>query len=228
MSRLTLHYHPLSSYCHKALIAIDELRLDVAKQTLNLGDPTQRAAFLALWPMGKMPLLVDGEQRIPETSILIEHLQRHHAPHGTLLPADGDAALTVRLWDRFFDQYVMTPMQALTADLLRDEAERDPIGVARAKQTLSTAYPLIEQQLGERSWIAADAFTLADCAAAPSLFYAVAYVPIPDELPLLRAYVDRLMARPSVAATVDQARPYFKFFPGRAGLSPRYFQETSN
>ncbi len=219
---LTLHYHPLSSYCHKALIAIDELGVEVDKQLLNLGDATERAAYLALWPTGKMPLLVDDGRVVPETSIVIEYLQRHAQAGRRLIPADADAAIDVRLWDRIFDLYVMTPMQAHTSDLLRAEADRDPINVAEAKAKLLMAYGLIDRQLAGRTWITGDAFTLADCAAAPSLFYAVTYVPLPPEHENLAAYFERLLARPSVARTIDQARPFFQYYPGRAGLAKRF------
>lgn len=224
MTSLTLHYHPLSSYCHKVLIAIDVLGIDVDRQLLNLGDAKERAAFLALWPTGKMPLLIDHGRPIPETSIIIEHLQRHHAQAGrTLIPQDADAALEVRLWDRLFDLYVMTPMQALTGDLLRPEGERDALGVARARDGLLSAYALINRQLEGRTWITGDAFSMADCAAAPALFYALTYVPLPPQHVNLTAYFDRLMAWPPVALTIDQARPYFRFYPGREGLAPRFF-----
>lgn len=224
MNALTLHYHPLSSCCHKVLIALDELGIEVEKRLLNLGDPGERAAHLALCPTGKMPLLTDGARPVPETSIIIEYLQRHHARNGrTLIPDAPDAALDVRLWDRLSDLYVMTPMQALTADLLRPEGERDPRATAQARAGLATAYAFIDRQLEGRSWIAGDAFSMADCAAAPALFYAMAYVPPPPRHAQLAAYVERLMDRPSVAATIDQARPFFKFFPGRSGLSRRFF-----
>lgn len=221
---LQLHYHPLSSYCHKLLIALDELGIDVDKRLLNLGDPEQRAAFLALWPTGKMPLLVDAGRPIAESSIIIEHLQQHHAAPGRrLIPSDADSALQVRLWDRLFDLYVMTPMQAHTAELLRPEAERDATAVARAREVLERSYAMVEQQLQGRTWVASEDFSLADCAAAPSLFYAASYLPIPLQHSRLKAYFERLMARESVAHTVDQARPYFKFYPGRAGLEKRFY-----
>jgi glutathione S-transferase len=224
----TLHYHPLSSYCHKVLIALDELGVQVDKQLLNLGDPEARAAYLALWPTGKMPLLVDQGRPVPETSIMIEYLQRHHASPGrTLIPQDPDAALDVRLWDRLFDLYVMTPMQACTADLLRPEADRDALGVAQARERLSSAYTFIDRQLEGRTWACGDTFSMADCAAAPALFYAVTYVPLAQQQVHLAAYFERLMARPSVAAAVDAARPWFKFYPGRAGLSTRFFGEAA-
>ncbi|MBT9457528.1 MAG: glutathione S-transferase family protein [Burkholderiaceae bacterium] len=224
MTALTLHYHPLSSCCHKVLIALDELAIEADQRLLNLGDPAERAAFLALWPLGKMPLLVDQGRPIPETSIIIEHLQRHHASPGrSLIPPDPDAALEVRLWDRLLDLYVMTPMQALTADLLRPEADRDALGVARAREGLSSAYALIDRRIEGHTWLAGEAFSMADCAAAPALFYALSYVPIPPQHKGLSTYFERLMDRPSVARTVDAARPFFKFFPGRAGLSRRFF-----
>lgn len=224
----TLHYHPLSSYCHKVLIAADVLGVELDKRLLNLGDPAERAAYQALWPTAKMPLLVDRGRPIPETSIIIEHLQHHHArPGRTLIPHDPGAALDVRLWDRLFDLYVMTPMQALTADLLRPEGERDAYGVARAREGLSSAYAFIDRHLEGRTWVAGDAFSMADCAAAPALFYAVAYVPLSPQHVHLAAYFERLLAHPSVALTIDQARPYFKFFPGRAGLSRRFFDPAS-
>jgi glutathione S-transferase len=228
MTTLVLHYHPLSSYCHKVLIALDELGTEAEKRLLNLGDPAERSAFLALWPTGKMPLLVDQGRPVPETSIIIEHLQRHHAgPGRTLIPHDADAALQVRLWDRLFDLYVMTPMQALTADLLRPQADRDALGVARAREGLQTAYAWIDRHLEGRAWVAGETFSLADCAAAPALFYAVTYVPIEPQHARLAAYFDRLMDRPSVARTIEAARPWFKYYPGRSGLSRRFFDPGS-
>ncbi len=228
MNALKLHYHPLSSYCHKVLIAADILGVELEKRVINLGDPVEREAFLALWPTGKMPLLVDRGRPIPETSIIIEYLQRHHARSAhALIPDDQGAALTVRLWDRLFDHYVMTPMQAFTADLLKPESNRDADSVARAREGLKTAYAMIDRQLEGRTWVAGETFSMADSAAAPALFYAVTYVPLSPQHVHLSAYFERLMDHPSVAATIEQARPYFKFYPGRAGLSRRFFNPTS-
>lgn len=228
MTTLTLHYHPLSSYCQKVLIAIDILGVEVDKRLLNLGDPAEREAFLSLWPTGKMPLLVDQGRPIPETSIIIEHLQRHHVRGGqTLIPHATDAAIDVRLWDRLFDLYVMTPMQAFTAELLRPEGERDARSVTRAGEVLLTAYAMIDCQLEGRAWITGDAFTMADCAAAPALFYAVTYVPLPPQHARLSAYFERLMDHPSVKAPIENARPWFKFYPGRSGLARRFFDPAS-
>jgi glutathione S-transferase len=223
MAALTLHYHPLSSYCQKVLIAVDMLGVEVDKRLLNLGDPAERAAYLALWPMGKMPLLVDQGRSIPETSIIIEYLQRHHSRRDTkLIPDDLGAALDVRLWDRLFDLHVMTPMQAFTADLLKPEGERDARSVARARETLTTSYGIIDRHLEGRTWVADDDFSMADCAAAPALFYAMTYVPLSRQHVHLSAYFERLIDRPSVAVTIEQARPYFKFYPGRDGLPRRF------
>lgn len=224
MTSLTLHYHPLSSCCHKVMIALDELGVAVDKQLVNLGDAAEREAFRALSPTGKMPLLVDQGRPVPETSIIIEHVQRLHAAGGrTLIPDDPAQALQVRLWDRLFDFHVMTPMQALTADLLRPEAERDPVGVAQARAALASAYAMVGRQLAEGPWVTGETFSLADCAAAPSLFYAVTYLPVPPGQARLAAYVERLMDRPSVRRTIDEARPWFRFYPGRAGLAARFF-----
>ena len=227
MTALALYYHPLSSYCHKVLIAIDELGIEVEKRLLNLGDLAERAAFLALWPTGQMPLLVDHGRPVPETSIIIEHLHRHASPGRTLFPHDPDALLQVRLWDRLFDLYVMTPMQTLTSNLLQAETDRDAFGVAAARTSLSSAYAFIDRHLEGRTWVADDEFSIADCSAAPALFYAVTYAPIPPQHRHLVAYFDRLMQRPSVPRTIDDARPYFKFYPGRSGLSSRYFDPAS-
>lgn len=228
MTALTLHYHPLSSYCHKVLIALDVLGIAPELRLLNLGDAAEREAFLALWPTGKMPLLVDGARVVSESSIIIEYLQRHHArTDAKLLPDDADAALEVRLWDRLFDQYVMTPMQAQTADLLRPEGQRDALGVAQGRDKLASAYAFIDRQLAGRTWACGEHFTMADCAAMPALFYAFSYVPLPAQHTHLAAYFERLLAHPAVARTLEQAKPWFQYYPGRAGLQARFFDPTA-
>jgi glutathione S-transferase len=228
MTAPTLHYHPLSSCCHKVLIAIEVLGAEVDKRLLNLGDPAERAAHLARWPLGKMPLLEDQGRPIGETSIIIEHLQRHHAhPGRMLIPHEADAALEVRLWDRLSDLYLMTPMQAFTADRLRPEGERDARNVAQARDTLSTAYAMFDRQLEGRTWLAGDAFSLADCAAAPALFYALTWLALPPQHARLAAYFARLVAYPAVALTIDEARPFFQFYPGRDGLAKRFFDPAT-
>ena len=209
---LTLHMHPLSSYCHKALIALYELEVPFEPAFLNLGDEAERAAFLKLWPIGKMPVLEDRAAGLvlPETSIIIEWLNDRFG--GRLIPEDRDRALEVRLQDRFFDLYVHTPMGVFTWDLLRPEGQRDPYGVNQAKTLLLTAYDMIERRMADREWAAGDAFSMADCAAAPALFYAEGRVPFGDR-PHLRAYLERLKARPSYARALKEAEPYFHMVP---------------
>jgi len=224
----TFHYHPLSSYCQKVLIAADVLGVALDLRPLNPRDPAEHAAFVALWPTGKMPLLVDEGRPVPETSIQIEYLQRYHARHGAkLLPADPDEALQVRLWDRLFDLYVMTPMQAVTVDLLTPEAERQPGGAARSHAALASAYDWIDRHLQGRTWAATGAFSMADCAAFPALFYAIAYEPLAPRHVHLAAYFERLVAHPAVARVIEQARPFYAWFPGRAGLDARFIDPTA-
>lgn len=220
---LTLHFHPLSSFCWKVLIALYEMELPFQAQHLNLGDAEQRAAFKAKWPTGKMPLLVDDGRPIPETSIIIEYLsQRHAGPGRSLMPLDEALCLETRLMDRLCDQYVMAPMQAIVADRLRNEADRDAIAVRTARETLTMAYDLMESKLDTRTWLAHDTFSLADCAAAPALFYATTLVPLTDAHPRLQRYLAQVLARPSVARVLDEARPYFRFYPFREALPDAY------
>ena len=222
---LTLHYHPLSCYCHKVLIALYELELPFDARLLDLSDSSAREAFLNLWPTGKMPLLVDDGLVVPETSIIIEHLGLR-AGAGRLLPAESEAALEVRLWDRLFDLYVTTPMQAIVADRLRAAAERDPLAVASATRTLSMAYDMIERRMAQRTWAGGEEFSLADCAAAPALFYASTVGPFPESNTNLAAYFERLLHRPSVARTLEDARPYFRFYPFREALPAPFLEST--
>jgi glutathione S-transferase len=217
---LTLHYHPLSSHCWKLLIALDELGAPFEARIVNLGDPAARAAYAALWPTAKIPLLVDGERVVPETAIQIEYLNRRMV--GDLLPVDFDAQLQVRLWDRLIDFYVMDPMQRYIAQMLRPEAERDAKAQADAVNLLGMAYDMIEGRMGEHAWAAGDSFTMADCTAAPALFYASTLRPFSEHHVRLSGYFERLMTRPSVAKAIEQARPFFKYYPKRDALPARF------
>ena len=219
---LVLHYHPLSSCCWKVLIALYEAGTPFEPRLLQFGDEDATAAFRALWPTAKIPLLEDDGRIVPETSIIIEHLDRHHPGAAPLLPRDADARLEARLWDRLFDLYAMTPMQRAVAQHLRPEAERDPRGLDEARRDLAMIYDLIETRLAGRIWAAGDEFGIADCAAAPALFYAAAVLPYPDGHDVLAAYVDRLLARPSVARTIAEAAPFMAYFPLRDALPPRF------
>lgn len=222
---LTLHYHPLSSYCWKALIALYENGAPFEAQVVNLGDPGARAAYAALWPTAKIPLLVDGERVVPETSIQIEYLDRHHPGATRLLPDDFEAQLEVRLWDRVFDLHVMTPMQRFIAQQLRPEAERDAPTLASTVADLGLAYDLIESRLGDRPWAAGEAFSMADCAAAPALFHAAIIRPFSPEHTRLAAYFVRLLARPSVWRCIVEARPVFQYYPLRHALPARFLAD---
>lgn len=206
-----LYAHPFSSYCQKVLVALYENATPF--EYLGLEAPGVGAELAALWPIGRFPLLVDGDQVVPESSIITEHLALHHPGPVALIPADPRAALGVRMLDRFSDNYVMTPMQKIVTDALRPADQRDSRGVADARALLDTAYAWLERQLGGREWAAGADFTLADCAAAPALFYADWAHAVPESCPQLLAYRRRLLARPSFARAVDEARPFRAYFP---------------
>jgi glutathione S-transferase len=176
-------------------------------------DESGWAELESIWPIRKFPVVRDGDEVVIESSIIIEYLALHHPAPASLIPSNGDAALRARFMDRVFDNYVMTPMQALVADRMRARAERDTKGVADARAMLEKTYSWLEGQLHADRWAAGFEFTLADCAAAPALFYADWVHPIGDRYPHTRDYRRRLLARPAVARTVDEARPYRKFFP---------------
>lgn len=210
---LTLHYHPFSSYCQKVLVALYENGTDFTPHLVDLGDPEARAALRALWPICRFPVLVDGDRTVPESSCIIEHLALRHPGPVELIPTDPEAALEVRLEDRFYDAYVHTPMQKIVGDALRPDGARDPHGVAEAEALLDLAYDMIEARMADRTWACGDAFTLADCAAAPALFYGDWARPISADRPRVAAYRERLCARPSFARAIHEARPWRKHFP---------------
>ncbi|WP_309088595.1 glutathione S-transferase family protein [Phenylobacterium sp.] len=212
---LILHEHPLSSYCWKAKVALYETGLPFETRLVAPYDPASWEAHLARWPLGKMPVLEDTDrgQVIPETSVIIEYLQVFHAPSAGLIPSDPETALRVRMLDRVFDSYVMEPMSRVVAENFR--GGEDPVGVAQADALLKKAYDYLEGELAGRTWAAGEAFTLADCAAAPALYYADKVLPFRAGHPTLGAYLDRLEARPSFARTLEEAQPVWHMFPGR-------------
>jgi glutathione S-transferase len=218
---LTLYSHPLASYCWKVLIALYEKGLDFEPRMVNPGDPAEKAAFQALWPTGKLPLLDDGGTIVPETSIIIEHLERYPG-NARLLPSEPHAQLKARLWDRLFDCYVMDPMQRTIAQQLRPIEERDARASREAQEGLSAGYDLIERGIGDRVWAAGKDFSIADCAAAPALFYATTIRPIPETHPKLKNYFERLVSRPSVRRVIKEAGPYFQLYPLREAIPPRF------
>jgi glutathione S-transferase len=209
---LALYGHPFSSYTQKVLIALYENGIPFEFRTLE-ANPRHSAEWLQRWPMRKFPLLVDGERDVAETSIIIEYLQLVRPGPVRLLPADPMAALDVRFLDRFFDLHVMTPVQHAVGGALSGDPGKRKDGLARAQEQLERAYAWLEQRLANRTWAAGSDFTLADCAGAPSLFYADWTHRIPQACPVLRAYRDRLLARPSFARAVDEARPFRAYFP---------------
>lgn len=216
----TLYFHPLASYCHKVLIALYEAGTPFTPKIVDLADAAHRERLAAHWPLCKFPVLHDAARgrSVPESTIIIEYLDRHAPGLQPLIPADPDAALDVRLWDRLVDQYVHNPMQEIVLERIRGTgADTVP-----QRALLVTSYRLIEQQLGTHAWLAGDAFTMADCAAAPALFYATTLQPLPPELPALGAYFERLMARPSVQRTLQEARPYFHFYPYADAIPARF------
>jgi glutathione S-transferase len=225
---LTLHIHPLASFCHKVLIGLYENGTPFDVEIVDFSDPGSAASHLERWPVGKIPLLHDSAKGriVPETSIIIEYLQQHYPGAVRLLPTDAGQLLEVRLWDRFFDLYVSVPMQKIVTDRIRPEGANDPHGVAEAHAALDTAYAMIEAQLSGRSWAVGDTFTMADCSAMPGLFFASIVHPFRDDQPHLSAYLERLLQRPSVARIIVEATPYFKFFPYREAM-PRRFLEAA-
>lgn len=214
---LELYAHPFSSYCQKVLIPLYESATPFTLRMLGPDQPENAARLAELWPLMRMPVLVEDGRPIMEATIIVEHLDLTHPGPARMIPADPRAALEVRFLDRFFDSYVMTPMQRIVFDAIRAPEERDARGVAEARALLDTAYRWLDDKLGDgRTWAAGEAFSLADCAAAPSLFFADWVQPIDPSLARARRYRQRLLERPSFARAVDEARPYRPMFPSGA------------
>lgn len=211
---IELFAHPFSSYCQKAITAFYENGTPFELRLLEPGSPASEE-FASIWPIGKFPLLREGERVVPEATTIIEYLDVHHPGPARFIPDDPDAAIEVRMMDRFFDNYVATPQQKLVLDLLRPAAERDPRGVADARAMLDKAYAWLDARMADREWVAAD-FSLADCAAGPFLFYADWSHPMDGRFPNVAAYRQRLMERPAFRRAVEEARPYRSYFPGGA------------
>ena len=215
---LTLYYHPLSSFCWKVLVALHESGVPFEPRQVNLGDPADRAAFQAIWPLARFPVLRDAARgrTIPESSVIIDYLARTEPAAAALVPADPDAAMQARLLDRLVDSYVHLPFQAIVDERLRPPGHADPFGVEQNCRRIRAGYDLVAPMI-VGPWALGDTFTLADCAAVPALFYADYAVPL-AAWPALAAYLERLKARPSVARVLADAQPFFQYFPLKDGL----------
>lgn len=213
---LTLYYHPFSSYSWKALIPLYEAGVRFTARMLE--DPQAADEWKRRWPIGRFPVLVEESSglTLPEASIIVEYLDSHHPGPEPLLPNDADLRLEVRLLDRFFDNYVHASVQKIVGDRLRSAERRDAQGVEQAHAMLDTCYAWLDMRVADRGWAVGEAFTLADCAAAPALFYADWVHPIGEALPNVAAYRARLLARPAISRVVDEARPFRAYFPGGA------------
>lgn len=210
---LTLYFHPLSSFCHKVLIALYETGTPFQPRTVDLfGEAVE---YRKIAPLGKIPVLQDEAKNrtIPETSIIIEYLAQYYPGRTQLFPADRDLCRQMRLCDRIYDLYVNVPMQNIVADRLRPASKKDPFGVDQARALLKTSLDMIEQDMAGGRWAVGDGFTMADCAAAPALFYADMMAPFRETHKKTAAYLDRLMERPSYARVLKEAEPYFAMVP---------------
>jgi glutathione S-transferase len=210
---LKLYYHPLSSFCHKALIALYEGGVAFEPVMVDLSSAESSAPMRALWPVGKFPVLRDEArgQTIAEASVIVEYLDR---PYGTkLIPAGDDAAWQARMWDRLYDLHVHMQMQKLVGDNMRPEGSKDPFGVEQARKLMLTCYAMIEQEMAGKTWAIGNTFSLVDCAAAPALFYSDYALPIDPAYRNVRDYRARLLARPSYARALKEAEPFFQYVP---------------
>jgi glutathione S-transferase len=214
---LTLYFHPLSSFCQKVLVALYEKGTPFERRIVDLGEETSRESFLKVWPIGKFPVLRDDGrgQTIAESTTIIEYLDRHYGGPVRLVPDDPDLAIEARRWDRFFDLHVNVPMQKIVTDRIRPEGKGDPFGVELARGQLRAACDIVEAQVAGKTWAVGEAFTMADCAAAPALFYACKVMSFGDGHQNVARYFERLTRRPSFARAVREAEPYFGLFPYR-------------
>ncbi|MCA1494145.1 glutathione S-transferase family protein [Sinorhizobium alkalisoli] len=210
---LALYGHPFASFVWKPLIALYERDVRFEFRMVDPDHPENQARMTDLSPTGQFPALIDGDREITESNAVIEYLDLFHGNETPMVPEDPREALGARMMADVFDDYVHAPMQRIVGNALRGENERDPRGVADARTLLDRCYAWLEPRLQAREWAACGRFTIADCAAAPALFYADWVHPIPERHAALAAFRARLLSRSSVARVVDEARPYRSFFP---------------
>jgi glutathione S-transferase len=210
---LQLFAHPFSSYSLKALVGFYETGAPFTLRKLSSDDPATAAEFAELWPLQRFPILRDGERTIVEATAILEHLAARYPGAGTLIPADPDTAVEVRMMDRIFDNYVHVPQGKCVFDVVRSPERRDAQGVAEARDLMDRAYAWLDARMAGRTWAVGEAFSMADCAATAALLYGDWTHPIDRKFETLIAYRRRLLARPSVARAVDEGRPYRSYFP---------------
>ena len=212
---LKLYFHPLSAFCQKVLIALYENDTPFEPKLVDFADGASRVEFLELWPVGRFPVLKDERRDhfVPESSIIIEYLDQHYPGKTKFIPADQDQARQMRMRDRFFDLYIAVPMQKIVTDRLRPKDGHDAIGVDQARAMLKTALDLVNEAMSAKTWANGDSFTMADCAAAPALWYGAQVMPFEATHPHAAAYLDRLTRRPSFARALKEAEPYWAMFP---------------
>ena len=211
---LTLYFHPLSSFCHKALIALYENDIPFKPVSVDLSDEASRSSFLAIWPVGKFPVLRDDDRLIPESTSIIEYLALHHPGPSKLIPDDAEAALKTREIDRFYDLSLHVNMQKIIGDRWRPAGQKDPHGVAHAQDKVETALAIADKDMANKTWAIGGSFTMADCAAAPPLFYCdFAIAPLAGRYDNLVAYLGRLKQRPSYARALKEAEPFMHMVP---------------
>ena len=210
---ITLYGHYFSSYCQKALIAFYEHGLDFTLREIDFQNEDIMQELGALWPIKKMPVIVDQGRSVIESSIIVEYVDEKYHGDSRLIPQDADSALDTRFMDRFFDNYIATPQMKLVIDAMRSAGDKDPCGVTKAKEMLETSYAWLDDKMKNREWAIGDDFTLADCAAGPHLFYTHWSHPIDARFEHLLAYRNRLMARPSFARCIEDGRPFRSLFP---------------
>jgi glutathione S-transferase len=213
---LTVYLHPLASFCHKVLIALYENAIPFTPHVVDLGDPAARDEFKKIWPFAKFPVLRDERRgcTVPESTTIIEYLAQHYPGPVKLIPDDPELAAQARAADRFYDLHLHVPMQKVVSDKLRPADGHDPLGVGQAREQMRTALALADTEMATKRWAIGDHFSMADCAAAPPLFFTNRMMPLADEFPHVSAYLDRLMKRPSYARALAEAQPYMAMFPG--------------
>ncbi len=208
---LTIYLHHFSSYSQKAKVAFYEKGIDFALRELDFTEAITRE-FAELWPVQRFPVMTDGDAVVFEATCIAEYLDLNFPDTPRLIPSDPAAALDVRMWDRFFDNYVMYPVQRIVGAAIGWEP-KDSGGVERAREMLVASYGILDDRMADREWAAGEDFTLADAASAPALLYADWTEAIPATFTHVHAYRARLLARPSYARALDEARPFRHLFP---------------